>query len=71
MLLDHMSCIVEGDQFVVNIDRDDDEDLGLQIVKRAGSHGPTGFFIVKSLIPGSPAHCCNKLMENDIILQVT
>lgn len=61
---------VEGDQFVVTFDRGDDEDLGLQIVKRGSNYGPSGFFIVKSLIPGSPAHRCNKLMENDIILQV-
>ena len=54
---------------MVSIDRGDEE-LGLQIVKGASSHSPSGLFFVKSLIPGSPAHCCNKLMENDIILQV-
>ena len=56
---------------MVNIDRHDEDDFGLDIVKRVTSHGPpSGLFFVKSLIPGSPAYCCNKLMENDIILWV-
>ena len=58
---------------MVNIDRGDDDDFGLQIVKRATGHGHGprySLFFVKALIPGSPAYCCNKLMENDIILRV-
>ena len=56
---------------MVNIDRHNEDDFGLEIVKRVASHGPpSGLFFVKSLIPGSPAYCCNKLMENDIILRV-
>ena len=54
----------------MNIDRGDDEDFGLQITKKTTVHCPTGLFFVKSIIPESPAYCCNKLMENDIILQV-
>ena len=66
----HELHIVDGDQFVVNIDQsDDDDDLGLQIVKRPS--GYASFFFVKSIVPRSPAARCGKLMENDVILQVT
>ena len=66
-----MEFLVEGDQFVVNIDRGDEEDLGLSIAKQGRTtHGYFGFFFVKSLTPESPADCCNKLMKNDIILKV-
>ena len=70
--MDHVIIFftVDGDRFVVELDRGEDEDLGLVVAKRPSAMASTGLFFVKSLIPESPAIKCDNLMQNDIILQV-
>lgn len=55
---------------MVELDRGEDEDLGLVVAKRPSAMASSGLFFVKSLLPESPAARSDNLMQNDIILKV-